>query len=395
MKTRTFTISLFSLFLLLSLNVKGQKLVIEDNADILSDAVDSLLVEKFKNNGVEYTLIVDFKKKCDYLFANLYLEEGQIKASLHDCKNQILGRKNLGNSLRVASKEDQATLIYYALLDMIKNPQTTVSQNEESSTNKQLSSDEPEKGSIEFDPNVSEHDSRYFFAPTARPLKKSELYYNTVYFLLHDAQFGITDRLSFGMGTTIIGFPFYFTTKFSIPAGEKSYFAIGDLLILGTYGSDFNGNLLFANYTYGSSKSNFTIGGGLLTSNTDDLFGGRPSFVANVSGIKSIGKYFYLITENYINPFRKTEQRSRDFFNPDGSYAYTQFYEANYQKVLWFGITGLRLVTKKNALNSFQIGLTHVLDYEYETSNNNTSSSSMNFTAVPTISFTKKFKLQE
>jgi len=395
MKTRTYTISLFGLFLLLSLNVKGQKLVIEDNADLLTEAVDSLLKEKFQSNGIEYTLMVDYKNKCDYLFAELYLSNSNINASLKDCKDQSLGVKNLGTSLRVASKEDKATLIYYAFLDLIKNPQLAEADNSKQQSNSTIGSNNQSSGGMEFDPNVSEHDSRYIFAPTARPLKQGELYYNTVYFLLHDAQFGITDRLSFGMGTTIIGFPFYFTTKLSIPAGEKSYFAIGDLLILGTYDADFVGNLLFANYTYGSSKSNITIGGGLLTSNSNDLFGGRPSFVANVSGIKSIGKYFYLITENYINPFTKTEERSRDFFNPDGSYAYTQFYETDFQKVLWFGITGIRLVTKKNALNSFQIGLTHIFDYEYESQNNSTASNSMNFIAIPTISFTKKFKLRE
>ncbi|MFQ3213556.1 MAG: hypothetical protein ACJAT1_001071 [Marivirga sp.] len=145
---------------------------------------------------------------------------------------------------------------------------------------------------VELDPTVSEHDSRYFFAPSARPLKKGELYYNMLYFLIHDVQYGISDRLSVGLGTTVIGLPFYVTTKYAIPIDEKSYFAIGDLLILGTYGVDFIGNLLFASYTYGSDQSNITFGAGMFTSNDRDFTANRFSFVGNINGMLSVGKYF-------------------------------------------------------------------------------------------------------
>jgi hypothetical protein len=179
------------------------------------------------------------------------------------------------------------------------------------------------------------------------------------------------------MGTTIIGFPFYFTTKYAFPINDKSYFAIGDLLILGTYGADFVGNLLFASYTYGGSKSNITLGGGLLSSNQTDKF----AFVTNINGLLSIGKHFYLFTENYIS---SVKQESYYYNNANGGFI---------EKTgIWFGISGVRFVTKKNALASFQFGLTHISIVDDSPSYYNSGGSGV--IAFPTISYTKKFKFK-
>jgi hypothetical protein len=351
---------------------------------------------KFTTKGIIYTLMVDYKQKCDYYFANLFIKDGNSYAAIKDCKDKLIGQKNMGTSLNQASNEDKATLLFYALTDIINNPSAN---NDALLTKEEVNETEEADNNqgIVFDPSVSEHDSRYFFAPSARPLKKGELYYNTIYFLIHDVQYGITDRFSFGMGTTIIGFPFYFTTKYAFPINDKSYFAIGDLLILGTYGADFVGNLLFASYTYGGSKSNITLGGGLLTSNNREVTSDKFTFVTNVNGLLSIGKYFYLISENYISPLKQERYTFRFTTNPDG------IQEGNFiqENAIWFGISGVRFVTKKNSLASFQFGLTHILNVQGDIPSpynqpqwETYESSGLDFIAFPTVSFTRKFKLK-
>ena len=51
-----------------------------------------------------------------------------------------------------------------------------------------------------FFPNL--HDTRYFFAPTAFGLEEGEGYFNNVYYLFWQVQFGLTNELSVGGGTS-------------------------------------------------------------------------------------------------------------------------------------------------------------------------------------------------
>jgi hypothetical protein len=62
----------------------------------------------------------------------------------------------------------------------------------------------------------SSHATRYFFGPSAIPLKKGKGYYQNVYVLGNFVNVGITDNFSFGGGleffSTVNGRPIYFLT---------------------------------------------------------------------------------------------------------------------------------------------------------------------------------------
>ena len=62
-------------------------------------------------------------------------------------------------------------------------------------------------------PNL--HETRYFFSPSAFGLEKGEGYFGHSYWLLWQAQYGITDELSIGGGTTFWGFPATLNAKYS------------------------------------------------------------------------------------------------------------------------------------------------------------------------------------
>jgi hypothetical protein len=62
--------------------------------------------------------------------------------------------------------------------------------------------------------------SRYFFAPSAIPLKKGDKYYQNALFLLNSFQAGITDHFSLGAGI-LVPFAIYITPKIGYQVADK------------------------------------------------------------------------------------------------------------------------------------------------------------------------------
>ncbi|WP_296619818.1 hypothetical protein [Marivirga sp.] len=390
MKSILSIISIIFLFILGFEAEAQNKIVIDDRTSVLNAEVENLLQKKFLEKNLYLTNSVDFRDKCDYYFSTILKTEKGYALEVKDCDDKKLGSVFAGSNLESISNEEKAVIILYNLWEIIDNPNTT----ESNPTNTE------KEESVHPDSIIAEHDSRYFFAPSALPLKESELYYNSLYFLLHDFQYGITDRLTVGMGTTIIGLPVYFTAKYSIPIQENSHLAFGDMLMVGTYGTNFFGNLAFATYTYGNSHNNFSIGGGHLLFNTRNNTEQSSSVVGNIAGIIRAGKHFYFLTENYLFNFQTAEFAYKNTFLPDGSVIYQEG-EYNVRRNIWYGLTGIRFVRKSNELVSWQFGLTHMLIVNskipapYNSSDWNTYdyNGGTRMIAFPTFSFTRKFKL--
>jgi len=112
-------------------------------------------------------------------------------------------------------------------------------------------------------PNL--HDTRYFFSPSAFSLRKGEGYYGHSYWMLWQAQYGITDELSIGGGTTLWGFPGSLNAKYSFNIKDDinaalGWFWVGDLF---GYTEGEMGSLLNMPYmvvTKGSKENNITLG---------------------------------------------------------------------------------------------------------------------------------------
>lgn len=383
---------LFLIGLLFSFNIvfAQDQIVFDDRANLITSQVEYLLSEKLKQIDISLSTTVEIKEKCQYYFAKIYKNENRIITEVENCDGKLLGSKSNGDNLLSSNDEEKAIVIYYAVMDIIKNPTM------------------PEKDLSESSPSDneyidSEHDSRYFFAPTSFGLKERELYYNSIYFLLHDIQYGLTDNFSIGMGTTLFGFPVYFTAKLSIPLKEKHSIAVGDMMILGTYGTNFFGNLGFATYSYGDSHNNLTVGAGYLNVNNNEITEANTgSWVGNFSAIVRGGPFFYFLTENYIFNVNSREYAYRETMLPNGDYTFEEG-EYDLNRTLWYGLTGIRFVRKGKEVVSWQVGLTHVLiaagnipspynspswdPYGYRTERTR-------MIAFPTLSYTRKFKLE-
>lgn len=369
------------------------KLVIDDRSNMMSSELEGLITQKLLENKISLTNMVDFTKSCEYYFAVLQESGNDLTIKMNDCNDELLGEKNLGSRIRTAPVSEQGVLISYALLDILSEPgKFILTAPTESQSESSEAAPPPRKDSAYAD----EHNTRYFFAPSAYTLKKGESYYNTIYFLIHDIQYGVNDYFSIGMGTTVIGLPLYFTPKLSIPVGKKSAFGVGDLLMIGTWGTDFIGNLAYGTFSSGGRNGNFTIGAGYLYTNENDLTGQTSSLVSNFSAMTRLSPYIFLLTENYVMSanFNRTAWYY-DNSNPD----YYDYVEQDFvqRNTFWYGILGIRIVTKNKDYISWQAGLTYVVNFpgaipdQYKSWEND-ASTNVSMIAFPTVGFTVKFR---
>lgn len=112
---------------------------------------------------------------------------------------------------------------------------------------------------IQFD---NPHPTRYFFGPSAIPLKKGERYYQNAYVLANSVQYGINDNFSIG-GGAVIPFAFFITPKWGYQVASKWHLGYG-MLAATSFIKDMNFGLAVAygSATYGTKEHNVTLNAG-------------------------------------------------------------------------------------------------------------------------------------
>jgi len=172
------------------------------------------------------------------------------------------------------------------------------------------------------------NDTRYFFGPTAIPIKKGEGYYQNIVGVLNAANYGITENISIGGGFEFIslsqGTPiWYLTPKAGFKVKEKVH--IGGGLLVAGFAAEGTATLGYGIFTYGSSDSNLSAGLGY------GFAGGEVSEYPAIffAGSHRVGNNLMLLTENYILP-------------------------NSFDETLYLGIHGVRILGKKN---SFDVGV--------------------------------------
>jgi hypothetical protein len=369
------------------------RLVIDDRTGMLTGEFEMIVSNMLREDSIVYSSVVDYKERCLYYFTELNMVEEDVVLTVRDCLNDLLGSRNLGSRILSSSVQEQGFLVSNAIMDIVSYPGK---YGVPAIAGADSSREESEEVVREEGPQTNEHDSRYFFAPSAYNLKKGELYYNTVYFLLHDIQYGVHDRFSVGIGTTIIGLPIYITPKISIPLGKRSAIAVGDLLLFGTYGTNAMGNLAYGIFSTGGPDGNISLGAGHLATNESDITGKTSSLVTNLSAMVRLSPYIFLLTENYVMSININ--REAQFSSYDPVTGWSEYFSEDFiqRSTFWYGIAGARIVTKKTDFISWQFGLTYVANFPGEIPRKYNSwetdaKMDMNLIAFPTISFTVKF----
>ncbi len=144
--------------------------------------------------------------------------------------------------------------------------------------------------------------SRYFYTPNGYGLRQGEGYYQNVLILFNQVSYGISDRVTVGLGTVPIflfgadAFPIWVTAKWSIPVIEnKLNLGIGGLSgFLLNEGASFG--IPFGTATFGDRDANFNFGFGWAYGG--GAFANRPTIT--LSYMNRYSKRSYFITDNYL-----------------------------------------------------------------------------------------------
>jgi hypothetical protein len=403
MKLNKLMISVAATFLLSIMpGMSQKKIVIDDRAQFLTEPVESALANRLRSDSVELTSVIDNKKRCEYWFATLIRTGSDINLSVIDCNDRVAGKKNLGTVINSAADSEKALLLYFAVSEIIRNPSLTESKGvgyENNQSIPQPSGLQAGNDTIEVVSDPGQHRSRYFFSPSSYNLEKGELYYNTLYFLVHDLQYGISNQFSMGIGTTIVGLPFYITPKFTMPLNKKSAMALGDMLIIGTYGTRFTGNLVYLTYTRGNAFSNFTVGAGFFTLGGQDISNNVNTPVFNFAALGRISDHIYFITENYFSYNKATRTGYYNNYTT-GNYSEETFSQSSF---IMYNMIGFRFINKTKDVKCWQIGLSFITGafedlpdkYEYDYYTDYTwytdAPSSDIFWPIPMIAYARKF----
>jgi hypothetical protein len=145
--------------------------------------------------------------------------------------------------------------------------------------------------------------TRYFFTPTAIPMRKGEGYYSNQGILLNSYHYGLTDNVSIGGGFEILTTFFALTptpfghVKVSFSASDNFHYG-GGVLFGGIFGQ------LFDEYEY------YTAPYGLITVGNKDKnlsFGGGAGFVSSetlgifsLAGMIRVSPKLGLVSNNYL-----------------------------------------------------------------------------------------------
>ena len=149
-------------------------------------------------------------------------------------------------------------------------------------------------------PNL--HDTRYFFSPTAFGLEPGEGYFHHSYWLLWQAQWGITENFSVGGGTSLFGIPSTLNAKFNgkmskAVNGALGWFWVGDLF--GVSGDPLYTlvNMPYGVITLGDKENNVTVGAGI---NIAEEWSGDNPLVLNFGATFRTSRRFAFIAEGWV-----------------------------------------------------------------------------------------------
>lgn len=181
--------------------------------------------------------------------------------------------------------------------------------------------------------------TRYFFAPSAIPLRKREGYFQNAYLLANSVNVGVTDHITIG-GGVVIPLLFYVTPKVSFKAGKNIYLG-GGVLFTQSFLKEMglSAGIGYGLATYGTHEHNLTLGAGYGFAKFDNEYKSTPMPIVTVNGMTRIAKKISLVTENWLIP-RGGYNKEVSATGPFGEQMFETVYEDRnfYSAALSFGL---------------------------------------------------------
>lgn len=184
--------------------------------------------------------------------------------------------------------------------------------------------------------------TRYFFAPSAIPLKKKEGYFQNAYLLANSVSVGLTNSITIG-GGVVIPLLFYVTPKISYRVHKNLYLGAG-VLFTQSFIRDFNlsAGIGYGLVTIGNPENNATLGSGYGFAKFDSSYRTTPMPIVTLNGMTRIGKRLSLLTENWLIP-RASYNVEQTVYDPNGL-PYTEMISVKKDFYTLAGSLGLRFM---------------------------------------------------
>ncbi len=214
-------------------------------------------------------------------------------ASIAEAQNNI----HLGDNLKKDQVIDEKNSVDQEHIDTQLNPEL----NHKNKTSEKSINQSNSRHSVE-ERFENPHPTRYFFGPSAIPIKRGEKYYQNALFLLNSFQIGITDNFSFGAGT-IIPFAVFFTPKIGYQVSKHLYLG-GGLIVVNSLlkNPNFGIGAGYGSATLGSKEHNMTlnVGLGAYKDLKDMKWKTADKPMVTLSGMTRISNHLMLLTENWF-----------------------------------------------------------------------------------------------
>ncbi len=350
---KIYSIALFvSLLVLLPQLIKSQNL---PEVVIISDVVGSLIDSTEKTT---YCLFAEYSDK-DFSSAQfIKSDDGNIQAIVY-LKNKKIDKKIISQELFIEyQKQINKRPVKYSDIDMSYIYSVLLlDETEVYGTFKELKDKEiifitnysdtltlPKIKILKLEKKMSisdskknrwfenPHDSRHFFAPTARNLQKGEGYFQDIYLFVAAVNYGITDNVTIGGGMSIVPFMgfenqiLFLTPKIGYKLNDKLNVG-GGILYANT--SDFTDydfrerkrastSIIYGVGTYGSKENNITLGIGYAGYKWK--FQEYPIVV--LGGMYRISRRAALVTENWfaLIDYEISNEQDNYVWNPEWEY---------------------------------------------------------------------------
>jgi hypothetical protein len=211
--------------------------------------------------------------------------------------------------------------------------------------------------------------TRYFFGPSAIPLKKKDKYYQNAYFLVNSFQLGLTDHFSIGAGV-VIPFIIFITPKIGYQVSKNMHVG-GGIILANSLIRDVNFGVGagYGSLTVGSKEKNVTLNVGLGAVKENSGMGSNDYTwklankpMVTLSGMTRISKRMMLISENWFFSANTVN------YDDMGQYVNT---ESNYNGIMSVGARYL--------------GARYAIDFGF------LSPSVGDFAAIPYLAYNLKF----
>lgn len=142
--------------------------------------------------------------------------------------------------------------------------------------------------------------TRYAFTSNGLPMKKGDAYFHSVYFLLYDVEYAVSDHISVGAFTSFYGAPFLLNVKYSTEISNDVHLGAGVLagpLLL--FQPSAGGLIIpYSSLTFGNRRNNLTFTGGYPSF----LSGGNSSgqLLFSIGALAGISRSSFFVFDSFL-----------------------------------------------------------------------------------------------